>query len=150
MGDFGRMKMVFPDEYARRLEQVSRNYSFNDGKNEGDYYFNDAQLNGFISVQEQDRMRRMLKDWRILSPKNPDVKIQKEWDQSVHGHLHHFASRAWRRPLSAEERTGLNAIYDEARSRELDRESAAREVLMRVFISPDFIFRLEKSDQPGV
>jgi mono/diheme cytochrome c family protein len=150
MGDFGRMKMVFPDEYARRLEQVARNYRFKDGKNEGVYYFSDAQLNSFISVQEQDRMRRMLKDWRLLSPRNPDSKIQKEWDQSVQGHLHHFASRAWRRPLSTEEKTGLNAIYDEARSRELDRESAAREVLMRVFVSPDFIFRLEKSDQPGV
>jgi hypothetical protein len=150
MGDFGRMKMVFPDEYARRLEQVARNYRFKDGKNEGVYYFSDAQLNGFISEQEQDRMRRMLKDWRILSPRNPDAKLQKEWDQSVQGHLHHFASRAWRRPLDAEERTRLNGIYDEARSRGLDRESAAREVLMRVFISPDFIFRLEKSDQPGV
>ena len=150
MGDFSRMKMVFPDEYARRLEQVARNYRFKDGKNEGVYYFSDAQLNSFISEQEQDRMRRMLKDWRILSPKKPDAKIEKEWDQSVLGHLHHFASKAWRRPLAAEEKARLDGIYDEARSRELDRESAAREVLMRVFISPDFIFRLEKSDQPGV
>ncbi|RYD28914.1 MAG: DUF1592 domain-containing protein, partial [Verrucomicrobiaceae bacterium] len=150
MGDFSRMKMVFPDEYARRLEQVARNYRFKDGKNEGVYYFSDAQLNSFISEQEQDRMRRMLKDWRILSPKKPDAKFEKEWDQSVLGHLHHFASKAWRRPLAAEEKARLDGIYDEARSRELDRESAAREVLMRVFISPDFIFRLEKSDQPGV
>jgi len=150
MGDFGRMKMVFPDEYARRLEQVSRNYRFKDGKSEGVYYFSDAQLGGFIGEQEQDRMRRMLRDWRILGPKNPDANLQKEWDRSLQGHLHFFASRAWRRPLSDEEKNRLTATYDEARNRELDRESAAREVLMRILIAPDFIFRLEKSDEPGV
>ncbi len=150
MGDFGRMKSVFPDEYARRLEQVARNYRFKDGKSEGVYYFSDAQLNSFIDGQEQDRLRRMLKDWRILGPKTPDAALQQEWDQSLQGHLHHFAYKAWRRPVTTEEKQKLTAIYEEARSREMDRESAAREVLMRILISPDFIFRLEKSEQPGV
>jgi hypothetical protein len=44
----------------------------------------------------------------------------------------------------------LITIYQAARSRELDQESSAREVLMRIFIAPDFIFRLESAEQPGV
>lgn len=150
MGDFGRMKMVFPDEYARRLEQVARNYRFKDGKSEGVYYLSDAQLNAVISPVERDRLVRMRKDWNILGPQNPDANLQKAWDESLLAHLNHFASRAWRRPVTQEEKEKLAAIYSEARGRELDRESSAREVLMRIFIAPDFIFRLEKSDDPGV
>ena len=150
MGDFSRMKTVFPDEYARRLEQVSRNYRAKDGKGSGVYYFSDAQINSFIPPQEQDRLKRMLKDWRILNPKEPDAKLQKEWDESLQGHLQFFAGKAWRRPLAEREKQHLIAVYNEARSRDLDRESAAREVLMRIFVAPDFIFRLENASQPGV
>ncbi len=150
MNDFGRMKTVFPDEYARRLEGVARNYRAEGGKGSGVYYFSDAQLRAMLPKEEQDRMDRMLKDWRILSPKQPDAKLQKDWDEALLEHLRHFAARAWRRPLAEEEKAQLAAVYAEARGKEMDRESAGREVLMRILVAPDFIFRLEGAGEPGV
>jgi len=150
MSDFGRMKIAFPDEYERRLQEVARNYKSKDGKGEGVYYLSDAQLTKFISAQEQDRHQRMTKDWRIIGPKKPDANLLKAWDEGVLAHLHFFAAKAWRRPLAGDEKEHLTSIYQAARGRELDQESSAREVLMRIFIAPDFIFKLEKAEQPGV
>jgi len=149
MNDFSQMKAVFPDEYNRLLEEVARNYRRKDGKGPGVYYLSDAQLGSLISENERANHQRMLKDWRILNPKEPWKELTNEWDQSVLGHLTYFAARAWRRPLSEAETDALTAVYYTARGKEMDRESAGREVLMRVFISPDFIFKLENSDQPG-
>ncbi len=149
MGDFGRMKNVFPDEYARRLEQIARNFKIKDGAGEGVYYFSDAQLLSLLPNEEKERHRRMLKDWTILSPQKPDATLQKAWDESLQAHLQYFASKAWRRPLTNEDRTELTEVYTAARGREMDRESSAREVLMRILVSPDFLFKLEAAEQPG-
>lgn len=54
-----------------------------------------------------------------------------------------FAARAYRRPLSAEERTGLQALYDRLRSEGVSHDEALRGVLGRVLVSPAFLFRIE-------
>ena len=54
-----------------------------------------------------------------------------------------FASRAYRRPLSAEERTSLQTLYDQLRSEGVDHPEAFRGVLSRVLVSPAFLFRIE-------
>lgn len=150
MGDFNSMKSVFPDEYARRLERVARNFRSKDGKSEGVYYLSDEQLFKLIPETEKDRHRRMMKDWEILGNPRPTADLLKKWDEAVLSHLNWFATKAWRRPVSNEEKKHFADIYTASRGRELDQESAAREVLMRILIAPDFIFRLEKADKPGV
>lgn len=55
-----------------------------------------------------------------------------------------FASRAWRRPLTDDERGRLIAFYEESRSaRELDHDGALRLVIARILVSPAFLYRLE-------
>ena len=55
-----------------------------------------------------------------------------------------FASRAWRRPLTATEKDGLRAFYQKARTvNNLDHEGAMRAVIARVLVSPAFLYRLE-------
>ncbi len=55
-----------------------------------------------------------------------------------------FASRAWRRPLTATEQAGLRTFYQERRGRDrLDHEAALRALLARVLVSPAFLYRLE-------
>ena len=55
-----------------------------------------------------------------------------------------FASRAWRRPLTAEEKTNLQAFYEKARTvNQLDHDAALRALLARVLVSPAFLYRLE-------
>jgi hypothetical protein len=59
-----------------------------------------------------------------------------------------FASRAYRRPLTAIEENGLKALYQTLRKKEVPHEDAFRSVLARVLISPSFLLHLENSP-PG-
>jgi hypothetical protein len=60
-----------------------------------------------------------------------------------------FASRAWRRPLTAAEQTSLRAFYTSLReSHKLDHEASVRALLARVLMSPAFLYRIEAA--PGV
>lgn len=148
MGEFGVMKTAFPDEYVRRLENVARNFH-RGGKGTGVYYLSDDQLVSLIPPAEKQRWEKMMADWKLVRDKNVSERASKEWDEAVKRHLAEFAARAWRRPLTAEELTHLNEVYAAARARELDRESAGREVLVRVLVSPKFLFKLEDASQPG-
>jgi hypothetical protein len=55
-----------------------------------------------------------------------------------------FASRAWRRPLTAAEKTSLRGFYQKSRTvNHLDHEGATRALLTRILVSPAFLYRLE-------
>jgi hypothetical protein len=55
-----------------------------------------------------------------------------------------FASRAWRRPLSAAEKASLRAFYQKSRTvHELDHDAAIRAAIARILVSPAFLYRLE-------
>ena len=60
-----------------------------------------------------------------------------------------FAERAWRRPLTENERQRVRDLYRSARA-ELDAQDAGRHVVASIVASPQFIFRPEisGSDQP--
>lgn len=149
MGDFNRMKEAFPDEYARLLEQVARNY-LRGGKGNGVYFLNDEQLRLTLDDAQRVDHDRMLRDWALLKSTKPNDRVLKEIDQDIVAHLQAFAYRALRRELSDADKAGVAAAYQDARGRELDPESAAREVLTRVLVSPGFLFRLEESREPGI
>jgi hypothetical protein len=147
--EFNIMKIVFPDEYLRRLEEVARNYT-NGGKGPGVYYLSDAQLAEILSPAEKTHWEKMLTDWKFVRSSQLNAQQGKDWDAAVKRDLAQFAAHAWRHPLTSEESTQLAALYDAARSRDLDRESSGREVLVRVLVSPQFLFKLEDAGQPGV
>jgi hypothetical protein len=55
-----------------------------------------------------------------------------------------FASRAWRRPLTVGEKTGLQAFYQRCRTlNHLDHDEAVRALLARILVSPAFLYRVE-------
>ncbi len=61
--------------------------------------------------------------------------------------LMQFAQRAYRRPLTAAERTDLLAYYHDIRSKnQLSHEDAVRNVMISVLMEPDFLYRLDMSD----
>jgi hypothetical protein len=61
-----------------------------------------------------------------------------------------FAEQAYRRPLSATERTELRAFYRKLRRDEgLGREEALRDTLVTVLLSPHFCYRLDLGE-PGL
>src|SRR6185503_26989 len=55
-----------------------------------------------------------------------------------------FASRAWRRPLTVEEKASLRAFYQKSRAEtHLDHDTAIRALLARILVSPQFLYRVE-------
>ena len=142
MGDFSIMRQAFPDMYERRLEEVASNlYRRKPGITV--YYFSDEQLGQLLGPKDREHLAAMKKDFGYTAQPNLNPQQQKEFDSALLGHLRYFAGRAWRRPLTAEEGQKLDALYFEGRKKELDRESAAREVVVRVLVSPFFLFKAE-------
>ncbi|MDV6031530.1 MAG: DUF1592 domain-containing protein [Phycisphaera sp. RhM] len=54
-----------------------------------------------------------------------------------------FAGRAWRRPLTGDQRAGLSQFYRNLRTAEMSHEDAIRLTLARVLTSPAFLYRRE-------
>ena len=61
-----------------------------------------------------------------------------------------FAQRAYRRPLTDTERAGLRAFYRSLRRQGMDHESAIRDGVARVLMSPNFLYRLDLIAGTGV
>lgn len=55
-----------------------------------------------------------------------------------------FASHAWRRPLTLQEKQSLRAFYDKNMTLEPDHQKAIRAVLARILVSPAFLYRVEQ------
>ncbi len=143
MNDFNKMKTAFPDMFERRLEEVASNLYRGGKPNITVYYFSDDQLGQILGQKDKDHLVAMKKDWGYNAVPNLNPQRQKEYDGALLWHLHYFAQRAWRRPISEEETKKLDALYFDGRAKELDRESAAREVIVRVLVSPYFLFKAE-------
>lgn len=148
MQDFSLMKAVFPDEYNRRLEEVARNYE-RGGHGPGVYYYSDEQISALISKPEQEHLRQMLEDWAMVRVSKPSAQQTSAWDEKACQHLEEFSALAWRRPLSPEEKTALRALFTAGRQQGLEAEPAVREAMLRVLVSPNFIFKAEDASQPG-
>jgi hypothetical protein len=56
-----------------------------------------------------------------------------------------FAGRAYRRPLTPAEAAELRGLYRRLRQEELSHEEAFRLTLARIFVSPAFLYRLERA-----
>lgn len=143
MGDFGRMKAAFPDSLERRLEEVASNLHRNGNAGPSVYYFSDAQLATLVDDQEKRRWQQMKEDWRFLAPAKLNEPMQAEYHQKLRQHLHAFADRAWRRPTTSQEKTELSKLYNTGLAAELAPETAAREVVVRILISPHFLYKAE-------
>lgn len=143
MADFDAMRRVFPDSLERRLEQVARNLHTG-GKGPGVYYLSDTQLRSIIPSHDAERLDALLTDWRFVKASINKAQEQ-EWDSAVLKSLFQFASRAWRRPVTDHEKTELTAVYESGIAAALDRESAGREVLVRILVAPGFLFKVEQN-----
>ncbi len=143
MNDFNKMKTAFPDMFERRLEEVASNLYRGGKPNITVYYFSDDQLGSLLGEQDRWKLAEMKKDWGYNAVPNLNPQQQKEYDGSLLWHLHEFAKKAWRRPITEDETKKLDALYFASRAKELDRESAAREVIVRMLVSPNFLFKAE-------
>ncbi len=56
-----------------------------------------------------------------------------------------FASRAWRRPLTAQEKLGLRKFYEKTRSADPDHTRAIKALIARILVAPEFLYKLESA-----
>src|SRR5207245_1156676 len=54
-----------------------------------------------------------------------------------------FAQLAYRRPLLDAEKDKLRILYQTLRKKDVNHEDAVRSILVRVLVSPNFLYRLE-------
>ena len=95
-----------------------------------------AEMHFFIQTFEE-RLKR--DDTALLA--DQAAAEQRHLDQ-----LMAFAARAWRRPLTAEERDAILAGYRDDRAEGVEHDPAFRAALARVLASPWFLYRVE---EPG-
>lgn len=56
------------------------------------------------------------------------------------------APRFWRRPLTDQENQQLTKLYHQFRTQGLDHESALRQLIARILVAPEFLYRVEETD----
>jgi hypothetical protein len=149
-GEFGPLHQTFSLNLEHRLNQVASNRYRNGKPGPGIYYFSDTQLAAFLSPEEALRLEQMQDDWRFVSNRTIPKALEPEWDRKVLEHLEVFAAKAWRRPITQEEKSQLASVYTAGIGQSLDRESAAREVLVRTLVAPSFLFKLERTEGSGI
>jgi hypothetical protein len=147
MNDFNRMKSAFPDVLERRLEEVANNLQRNGQPGLGVYYFNDTQLATILPEAEKQKLQQMRDDWAYTSPAQLNKQKQDEYHDRLRTHLHRFADRAWRRPITPEEKNQLTQLYNTSLTADLGPEAAAREVLVRILVSPHYLYKTETLPQ---
>lgn len=104
----------------------------------------------FIQYVTQDQPKELLDYYlnqRPVFQKRADAfqKEQKEAEPKHIEELLRFASSAYRRPITIEEKTELKNLYDALRKKEISHEEAIQGVITRILISPQFLFRVEKA-----
>jgi len=153
MHEFELMRQAFPATRDLRLLGISQNFH---GPNEHHrvYWLSDEQLLALVPEAERGRHAALMTDWSTTRHLKPWPELATDWDQRLLAHLDAFAARAWRGPLTEDERARLHAIYTTgleaatAAGTEGGREQAAREAVVAILSAPRFLFRVEEQ-RPG-
>ncbi|MEN3942730.1 DUF1592 domain-containing protein [Prosthecobacter sp. SYSU 5D2] len=142
MGEFNSLGQAFADVSERRLQIVAENMH-RQTPGIGVYYFDDDQLGQLLGEQDRQHLAALRTDWHLVATTDLNPGQQAQYDAALLQHVQDFAARAWRRPLEDSEKEKLAQLYSGCRAQEMDRESAAREILVRVLVSPYFLFKAE-------
>ena len=148
--EFGKLHNIFSMNLEHRLNEVATNRYRGGKPGQGIYYYSDEQLKMYLSEKDAVRLKQLHEDWRFVYNRTIPKNLEPEWDKAVLQHLEFFTSKAWRRPLSEEEKLQLKNTYASGIAQELDRESAAREVLVHTLVAPEFLYKLEQTGETGV
>ena len=92
----------------------------------------DADPSAFTPMRDGIMLRA--EQFRTLMTETEPVHLQGVLD---------FADRAWRRPVTAAEKTQLTRLYHKLKEQELTHDAAIRMLLARVLVTPAFLYRGE-------
>jgi len=139
-------RLFLNDEQKRRIDRLWDEHRFISQQPVAEHKY----LPQFIGFVTQDQPKELLayfegqreafrkraedfeKDQLTAIPKQLDALLE-------------FAGRAFRRPLKEKEKTDLLALYQTIRKKGTSHEEAFHGVLVRVLVSPAFLFRIEQA-----
>ena len=135
-GDNSSPAVLAPDDKditsPARINRVRQNYLTRAGNNE-------------VAIKAVEDHFKMVNDTLRWVEKTKIEAEPIQWQA-----LLDIAARAYRRPLSTEERDDLKAFYQSRREPEgADHESAIRDCLVYVLMSPDFCYRIDLEPSPS-
>ncbi len=89
--------------------------------------------------------------WPAPSYKNIFVDFDRKSDLTAYSHkiVHDFATRAYRRPVTAAEEAELDAVYQKSFAAGRGFEPSIKDALMVALTSPQFLFLTETSKSPA-
>lgn len=128
------------DYFTVYLQFIADKYGIEWGELESALRSPDAALSQ-APDSVQPIVRRLSRDY-LKARETLESAQNDHWAQLIE-----FSEKAWRRPLVSDEDVALRQYYVSLRSSlGKDHRSALRATLARVLVSPNFIYRLEKSD----
>ena len=89
--------------------------------------------------------------WPPPSYRNIFIDYERKSDRSAYARriLRHFATRAYRRPVTAAEEEALVAVYRRSAAAGRGFEESVKDALLVALTSPQFLFLIENSSTPG-
>jgi hypothetical protein len=147
------VRLFLDDGQARRLDRMWAEHRFVSRQPVAEYDYL-PQFMGFTTQDTPKEFQQFFIDRKPLFRKHAEAFLAEE-EAAVPKQLDAlvaFAGRAYRRPLQDQERADLRALYDAVRKKGAGHDEAFRGVLVRVLVSPAFLFRIEqapKGKEPG-
>lgn len=142
---------VFPGGLTSRLEE-SEFYMRRGSQPQGIYYLHYKQFAERLPEHERKIPPQIARDLRMFYLLGRNIlggDEQKHWNELMLGHLTDFATRAYRRPLTEDQSRAIRDHYHSALSVSDNREEAAREVIVRILVSPAFLYKTELPGDEG-
>jgi hypothetical protein len=139
------LRLFASPSQARELDRLWDELTLISRQPEAEYdYF--PQMMGFASQDTSAAFQKFYADYKPVLQKRAEDFLEREKAAVPRqlAALADFAARAYRRPLSAEERSSLQSLYDRLRSEGMAHDEAFRGVVSSVLVSPAFLFRIEK------
>jgi hypothetical protein len=148
------LRLFTTPEQARELDRLWDELTLISRQPEAEYDYL-PQCIGFASQDTSAAFQKFFADYKPVLHKRVEDFLEREKAAVPRqlAALADFAARAYRRPLSAGERSSLQSLYDRLRSEGVDHPEAFRGVLSSVLVSPAFLFRIESppaGKEPGL
>lgn len=140
------IRLFLNEAETRRIDRLWAEHRFISRQPAAEYDYL-PQFMGFTTQDTPKEFQQFFIDRKPLFKKLADEFVKEEAAaQPKHlESLAAFASKAFRRPVTAAEKDELLALYQSIRMKGTTHEEAFRGVLARIFVSPAFLFRIEQA-----
>jgi hypothetical protein len=143
------VRLFLDDEQKRRLDHLWEEHRFISRWPIAEHKYL-PQFIGFVTQDQPKELVAYFESQREPFRKRAEA-LEKDLEAAVPRQMEallELAGRAYRRPLSEAEKTGLETLYQALRKKGAPHDEAFRGVLARVLVAPAFLFRIEQAP-PG-